>query len=451
MGAMLTLISVIVTTPTLAAVQRASNPLRPLPWGKPIPVRFGVDPVTFTAISCASKGFCAAVGYWTNVSNDLPPASLGFIVDEVHGRWGSPFEVAGLDASEQWTVDAVACPAPGNCTAGGTAGGPFSDGASGFVVDEKNGAWGSAHFEPGAVNAVSCAASGDCAAVGEHDVASDTTAGFVDDEVSGIWQAAEDIPGLGSLSGGGFPSVADVVSCPADGECSAAGSWNDAQGQHGFVVDESHGIWGDAKAIAGISLLAPDPSGPGPSSLAISCAAPGHCSVIGTKGATPHVGDFIVDESGGTWSTAQAVPGLAPSFSGSVHAISCWAVGSCAAVGMLPDLKANSLGRGYVVEEHHGVWRDALAIPGLIALTGNGFFAEPTTISCDPTGDCAAGGIYGGGHNFVVDKVRGVWHDAAKIKGGGGESTVVSCVAGDHCAVATDVYPNGGQITPGPA
>jgi hypothetical protein len=458
--AVLVLGSLTATSPTMAALARSSNPLRPLPWGKEIQILGGGNPGVFTSLSCGAEGYCTAVGYW-NFSTPSGSYTEGFILDETRGRWGAPFKVPGLNANERVGsfVASVSCRAPGACTAGGAAGAPFSNGAFGFVLNEQGGVWGRARPEPGpgslalspndlaGVESVSCFAPGDCAAVGQYADTSGKEQGFVVDETNGVWNAAQDVPGLATLGDGGYPTV-DSVSCTGVGDCSAAGSLYDGQG---FVVDESHGTWGNAEAIPGLSSLHGNDIAP---LIALSCAAPGDCSAVGADGTDGSYGGYVVDESGGTWGTAQPIPGLTSLNTGNfavLGAISCWAVGSCDAVGMYSVAQSVGPERGFLVEERAGTWHRARTIPGLVAVTGDGY-ALPTTISCDATGDCAAGGVDGGGANFLVDKVRGVWHDAAAIRNGDGQSTEISCVAGDHCAVATDAYKPAetGEVASGP-
>ena len=54
----------------------------------------------------------------------------------------------------------------------------------------------------------------------------------------GVWGRAEAVPGLAALNRGGFARVFSV-SCARAGECSAGGTYTDASGGQGFVVNES--------------------------------------------------------------------------------------------------------------------------------------------------------------------------------------------------------------------
>ena len=151
------------------------------------------------------------------------------------------------------------------------------------MVDEQRGVWGRARREPGplapaapsTVGSVSCAAPGDCVAAGQYGSAN--AQGFVVDEVGGTWGRAQDVPGR-DPSGAGASTV-DEVSCTADGDCAATGSWWVGPVEHAFVVDESRGTWGSALAIPGVILDGDVGSGP---VFALSCAAPGDCAATGT-------------------------------------------------------------------------------------------------------------------------------------------------------------------------
>jgi len=429
--------SLSVTSGTMAASARASNPVRALPWGREIQIAGRGNPGVFTSLSCAARGSCTAVGYWSLI-HQFPAPPEGFIVDETRGKWGTPFVVPGLDANQLVgsSVTSVSCRAPGTCAAGGSASSPH--GPDGFLVNEKGGVWGDAQLEPGPVEAVSCATPGNCTAVGGQTDAQ----GFVVDETNGVWGTAQDVPGLATLSGGSG-SYVDLVSCTAIGDCSAAGRFPEGHVFGGFVVDESHGVWGNAEEVPGFSSLHSIYAGLPMSAL--SCAGPGDCAAIGNYETYPdHFGAFVVDESGGIWRVAKMIPGV-----GALNAVSCWAVARCDAVATagLPS----GVSSGVVVEERAGRWGHAHQIPGLLALVRGGSIL-PTTISCDSTGDCAAGGVDGGSANFIVDKVGGVWHDAAIVRNGDGQSTIVTCLAGDHCVVATDAYKpvETGEVASGP-
>src|SRR5579862_7599165 len=65
------------------------------------------------------------------------------------------------------------------------------------------------------------------------------------------------------------------------------------------------GSWGTAREVPGVAAI--DPAAGVARAWSVSCASPGNCAAGGNSG--DHA--FVVDETGGSWGTAQAVPGMA--------------------------------------------------------------------------------------------------------------------------------------------
>ena len=205
------------------------------------------------------------------------------------------------------------------------------------------------------------------------------------------------------------------MSCAAPGECSASGYYKDADGYQGYVVTQTDRVWGVAKPVPGLKDLHVVEQ-IYPSFGSVSCAAPGECSATGTyKDADGYQG-YVVTQTGGVWGVAKPVPGLKDlnvveqiyPFFGSV---SCAAPGECVATGTYKDADGN---QGYVVTQTGGVWGDAEPVPGLKALNvGNDVSAnaDAGSVSCAAPGACYATGSYtdADGHQqgFVVDVLSG--------------------------------------------
>jgi hypothetical protein len=97
---------------------------------------------------------------------------------------------------------------------------------------------------------------------------------------------------------------------------------------------------------------------------------------------------------GGTWGTAQEVPGTAALNRGGdaeITSVSCARAGDCSAGGGYQD--ASGFFQVFVAGEARGVWGKAQQVPGTAALNQRGF-AEITSVSCAKAGDCSAGGSY---------------------------------------------------------
>ncbi len=238
------------------------------------------------SVSCGAVGDCGAGGSYTDRAGHVQ----AFVVNEKHGRWGTAIEVpatAVLNKGGSAKITSVSCAAAGECSAGGS----YADGANllqAFVVDEKNGKWGSATELPGSealnkggaawVTSVSCAEPGECGAGGSYTDADFYIQAFVVSERDGKWGAAVEVPGTAELNQGGIAKVTSV-SCPSAGSCAAAGSYtDDSYRVEPFVVDEKDGKWAAAIEVPGTNDLNATGNG---AAASVSCAAAGHCSVGG--------------------------------------------------------------------------------------------------------------------------------------------------------------------------
>jgi hypothetical protein len=217
------------------------------------------------------------------------------------GTWGNAEAVPGLATLNFADVSSVSCASPDNCSAGGV-----SDGLA-FLVDETNGTWGNAEPVPGlaalvpypgtndSFTSISCASPGNCSAGGSYFDSSSNNGNraFVVSESKGVWGTAEQVPGLATLNGDGSGANVSSVSCASPGNCSAGGVFF---GGPAFLVDETHGTWGNAEPVPGLTTL-----GPRAVSLeSVSCASPGNCSAGGSYwnlSTGPQA--FVVSESHG--------------------------------------------------------------------------------------------------------------------------------------------------------
>ena len=263
--------------------------------------------------------------------------------------WGTAQPVPGLAAlntGHDAVVNQMSCPSAGNCGAGGFY--STSSAQEAFVVSETNGTWGTAQEIPGmaaldrgqgsAVSALSCGSAGNCSAVGFYAGLTGVEA-FVADEINGTWGTAEEVPGTAALNKGGNAST-DSVSCASAGNCSAGGSYEDGSfHDQAFVVDETNGTWGTAQEVPGFAALS---KGGGQAAInSLSCASAGNCSAGGFyPGTFSTFQAFVVTEKNGTWGKAEQVPGIAALNKGgiaSIHSVSCGATGNCSAGGFYKD------------------------------------------------------------------------------------------------------------------
>jgi hypothetical protein len=417
------------------------------------------------SVSCARPGNCGAGGFYVDGSGH----GQGFVVNEKAGAWGRAEEVPGLaalNAGGNAGVTSVSCPAPGACAAGGVYidSSGFQSGVQAFVVSEQYGTWGQAEEVPGlaALNAtghaevtsVSCARPGDCSAVGQYRDSGFSVQGFAVSEKGGVWGQAEAIPGLAALNTGAQAEVTSV-SCGAPGDCSAGGNYQTPfSQQHGFVVTETGGVWGQAEEVPGLAalnqrLLA--------SVRSVSCAGAGDCAAGGFyEGKARRVQGFVVSQTNGVWGQAKQVPGLAALNTGGdaeVTPVSCARPGDCSAGGEYAQGGPNQ--QGFVVGETNGHWGRAEAVPDLAALR-TGSKAGVLSLSCAAPGDCGAGGAYDTANfeeqGFVVSETHGHWGRAEKVPGlaalntrGGATISSMSCAAPGECS-AGGFYADGSGL-----
>jgi hypothetical protein len=370
------------------------------------------------------------------------------------GSIGLNFGTAALGDPSAPSVNSIACPSAGNCSAGGE----YVDRAGrgqALVVNEVGGRWQRAIEVPGSaaldlgghaeINSVACASAGNCSAGGDYTTRAHQQEALVVTEVGGSWQGAIEVPATGALNRKGDASVVSV-SCRSPGNCSAGGYYSDRAGFQAFVVNEVAGTWGAAVEVPG---LGPHNVGGNAQVRSVSCGAPGNCSAGGYYAPGRNAfGAFVVNETGGTWGQAEAVPNSARLDSGrtgGLEAVSCSAAGECGAVGdYLTVVKHRSYEQPFVVSEKGGVWglAEPLRVPYRLTAAGQ---VDATALSCASPGNCSLGGSYwdkaGGWLLFVASEANGVWRAAAEIPGtaglnagANGQVNSISCGAGGYCA-----------------
>jgi hypothetical protein len=352
------------------------------------------------------------------------------------GPWDTAIEVPGIDPlnTSFGGLSSISCPAVGACTAGGS----YSDGSGhdqAYVADEVSGTWGTAIEVPGtaALNtgdggdstvSVSCSSPGNCSAAGNYSVGTRGMQAFVANETGGVWGTAIEVPGTAGLNqgqdGGGW-SVSCVPGPALD--CGLIGDYSDSAG-HGqvFVADETGGVWSSAIEVPGIAALNQG-AGAG-ATLAISCPAAGACTAASTYlDGAGHDQAFEAAERGGVWGPATPIPGAAGLNVGpdaEVNALSCTSAGNCSVAGTYGANSSGSQTQLYVDTEKNGVWGTAAAMPGLAALN-TGLIAQEYTLSCTSAGNCAAGGYYtdssGAEQAFVINQTGGSWGSAIEVPG----------------------------------
>jgi hypothetical protein len=388
--------------------------------------------------------------------------------------WGrATFEPGRLDKVGQQfaALTALACPAPGNCLAGGSE----SIGANrqvAFVVSEARGSWrlpvllagvSSGKGDISQVSALACGSPGNCVAGGSYwSPKSRLTLPFVDRETGGRWAAATAVPGLAQTSS--LASQVTAAGCTSPGNCLLAGYYYPAPSmtaRRAFVLREAGGKWRSVTAIPGVEALDTGQYSEATAATCVraACVVGGFYTVAGRgPGAIPAgVPDFVITETGGKWA---APVSLAGADNGPVSSISCSAPDACAAVGGggSSDRILSSPLFPWVATERQGTWGSAIPVPG--TSTDSRFLTGAYSVSCPAAGGCAvAGGYWDQSHGipygvqaFAANQVHGTWQPARNFLSfvrahGGHWSTLtgIACSSAGNCVAGgyyTDKWNN---------
>jgi hypothetical protein len=192
--------------------------------------------------------------------------------------------------------------------------------------------------------------------------------------------------------------------------------------------------------------------------------AAGLAVAVGLAGAVPAVAaggaaGARAGVPGGTWRSAQPVPGLAALNAGrnaQISSLSCSSAGNCGGGGDYFDAAGNM--QGFVVSQAHGRWGAAQPVPGLAALnTGGNAAVGHDQVSCRSAGNCSAGGSYSlartnVGRAFVVSETNGRWGQAQTVTGAvlnaspGADIEALSCGSAGNCAAGGYYAENSTQV-----
>jgi len=270
-------------------------------------------------------------------------------------------------------------PAPGDCATGGNY--AVGTGEQAYLVNQTTGTWGDAQAVTGlaALNvnddadtlAVSCISAGNCATGGYYTTANNFTEAFIASETDGTWGTVTQVLGAASMPSATVTSV----SCPAAGDCVAGGGYPPLDGggdEQGFITSEAHGEW---SAALGLGPVNENVMGSA-DITSVSCRSAGYCAAVGFSSTTAYDVDemYAVDETGGTWGTARAIPESDGSATGSgwgqLSSVSCGARGSCSAFGFFND-KLPAIGTQAFVVSEVPVTRTVLSLTAAKVAFGN--------------------------------------------------------------------------------
>jgi len=341
----------------------------------PPPTSSGSTGNSLSAVSCASRDVCMAVGSETNGNFITPVAEQwnGTAWTETAVTFSTPLGIGRLNG--------VSCPSWNFCMAVGSSSGTVA------LTEQWNGsAWTSIPAASGtAVHpvllGVTCSSSTECTAVGSTGLVDGDGQTLIEHWDGTAWTATAG-PDLGAT----FNDELFGVSCPAVGTCLAVGQATSvfAEINSPIAVGLSSGTW------SLVPTMLPSTSGPGGSGLrSISCPTTTSCVAVGAG--VGGVGGPPLAETGNL-SGLNVLP--TPGFSeGTMLGVSCSSATSCTVVG-------RSATTGPVVADLNGSSWSLSATP---TPPGGGNPVE-NGIDCSARGDCLVVGDDGPGFpsNFAL-------------------------------------------------
>jgi hypothetical protein len=299
------------------------------------------------------------------------------------------------------TLSSVACPAAGACVAVGsyqTVGGE----PVGLLLTQSAGAWnksvtaklpgGASSYPDVNLASVSCASTGNCAAVGNYVDGSYNQQGLLINYRKGVWH-----PGVRVAVPAGAAVnpllTLNAISCAAAGYCTAVGSYTNTAGNPvAFAISEDNWIWGAAQTLVPPTGTATAASS---SLAAVSCTAVGDCTAAGwytdSSGA---IQGLLATQNGGQW--AGGIEAVLPTVAAAqpnvtLSSVACSAPGTCAVVGDYDDAESNQ--QGLLLSQNDGGWSMGAQAP----LPDNALARQAATlnsVACTGAGSCTAVGEY---------------------------------------------------------
>ncbi len=254
----------------------------------------------------------------------------------------------------------------------------------------------------------SCPAPGNCVAAGMY-LAGGLPEGFIDTQSGGTWSATE-APMPANAAASPHPALTSLA-CPSVGSCTAVGIYKDTGGYNqGLLLSLTGGVWSATEAPLPPGAAA-DPS---VSIYTVSCGAPGACVAAGSYGdGGANTQGLLLNLSGGVWSATEAPlpPGAAASQGVQQLATSCGGPGSCMAIGHYNDGAAHA--QGLLLTLAGGAWSateaplpsDAGPVPH-VTLIG---------ASCPAAGSCTVVGVYEDASSNVHSLIESVSNGTATV------------------------------------
>ncbi|MGC8481175.1 MAG: hypothetical protein ACP5PJ_06465, partial [Acidimicrobiales bacterium] len=329
------------------------------------------------ASSTTTGASASAALRWTQVNAPTPPTATA--------------------VSNGENAPLVQCSATGNCVAVGTYDVGSSVGI--YSAEESAGVWRpgvqiASTNGPTTLTSLVCPSLGNCTLVGTQSYAGHTF-GFSILEIGGVWGTLLSIPTPPNALVPGAVISLDSLTCPTDGSCELAGSYEPTASSFStFVATETAGAWDGAVTIEPAGSGGPV-AGLAPSSL--SCTSPGNCVLVGGVTRAPNYTEqaFAAEESAGIWGQSALIPLPAnantTSPTSAATSVSCPSAGDCIVLGTFEDSYFNT--QGFTLAEAHGAWGHASVLPLPSDALTSGQLVSNLQLSCSGT-SCGIVGTY---------------------------------------------------------
>ncbi len=279
-------------------------------------------------VSCTGPSECTAVGSYKSSSGTTVTLAEGL------GRSGWQIQsTPNPEGAQESKLSGVSCPSASSCYAAGYS--KSSSGALAGLIESFNGEKWQIQQLPAPSGAttsklldIACATASSCMAVGSYTNASGETLSLAESYDGSQWhvQTTPNPTGKGA--------ELDAVSCPAQGACTAIGSYTTAQGATEGLAEGYNGSeWQLQPFEAPAETAKTSLSG-------VSCAPLGACIAVGLATTAGGARTPLAE----LWSGYEWRPLDTPSLSGSEAAellsISCSSVFACESVGVNTSSKA---------------------------------------------------------------------------------------------------------------
>ena len=249
------------------------------------------------SVVCASQGNCAASGHYTDTTGSFQAL---IATQSSGGAWQAsgatlPANANSTAGAQNASLSSVVCPSAGTCTAGGG----YEDTTGSFqaltATQPAGGAWAaseltlpanadmSAANQNASLSSVLCTSAGNCVAGGSYkDTAGNAQALIATQTAGGAWQAsALTLPANADTAAGDQNASLKSVVCTSQGNCVAAGSYDDTTGSRQVMAatQSDGGAWQASELTQPANAAAAGVQNAFLDSLA--CASAGYCTAAG--------------------------------------------------------------------------------------------------------------------------------------------------------------------------